>query len=211
MKRIYLSIVVLLCSSSAVFAFGEQKNIDVKITGGYASYPDRPGFGMTADYQWVLDPFFSTGLETGFFWVSWKENRGKALVGQSNANLKATTNAFSIPVLAIAQVRLQNIKEKLNILPYATIGLGYSFMPISYSDPSYTDSNGTEHRSQKLNQLYHGFTWELIAGAAYSPVGSKIDFFGEFGYIGSNLSRGNLDIDMSRYVISAGVRFAFSN
>ncbi len=209
MKKIFLIALIAVCSSSAAFAIGEQKNFDIKLSGGYASYPDRPGFGLLADYLWSLDPYFAAGLETGFFWVKWEEKRGKALVGQSDANLKATTNAFSIPALAVGQVRFQNVKEKFNILPYATVGLGYTFMPVTYSDPSYTDSNGTHHDAKKLRQLYHGFTWEIFAGAAYSPSGSNVNFLGEIGYVGSKPSKGNIDIDMSRFMINLGVRFAF--
>lgn len=209
MKRICMFVLIMICMSSAVIAMGEQKNIDVKLSGGYATYPERGGFGLLADYLWALDPYFAAGVETGFFWVKWEEKRGKALVGQSDADLKAKTNAFSIPALAIGQVRFQNLKEKYNILPYITVGLGYTFMPVTYSDPSYTDSSGTAHDSKKLHQLYHGFTWEVFAGAAYSPTGSNVHFLAEVGYVGSKPSKGNVDIDMSRFMINAGVRFAF--
>jgi hypothetical protein len=159
------------------------------------------------DYSLVLDPFFTVGAETGLFWVNWQEKRGQTIVGSTVADVKAQTNAFVIPMLAVAQLRLPNVKDRFNILPYLSVGLGLSLMPISYSDPAYTDAGGTDHKKQTLNQFYAGFTWKVAAGAAYSPNGSKISFIAEVGYVGSNLERGNETLDMSRFVMNVGVRF----
>ena len=207
MKRVALyvfTIMLLVCMAASA----TETNFDGKLGGAYSSYPEMPGFDISADYQWVLDPYFSAGFETGLFWVQWEQQRGEALVGQSRSDLKATTNAYVIPMLAIAQVRLPNLKEKFMVLPYMTVGLGFSVMPLTYSDPAY-DNAGIHHDAQDKFYFHKGFTWKLAVGAAYTPSGSNLAFIGETGYVGSHLYSGNNDIDMSRVFIDLGVRFTF--
>jgi hypothetical protein len=208
MKRLIIFLLISAFSATGAFALGIDSSIDGKIGGGYAPYTKRGGLTLSGNYQWVLDPFFSCGLETGFFWINWEEKRGQELVGQSNSDLKATTNAVVFPLMAIAQVRFPNLKDKINVIPFITVGLGYSLMPLVYSDPSYQDAYGVNHPARNLYRLFHGLTWEVFGGAAYSPSGSKIEFVGEFGYIGAHLYHGNNDINMSRFTLNAGVRFS---
>jgi hypothetical protein len=206
MKKIFAALtVIIICSCMSAFAI--EKNFDGKIGGAYASHPDRVGLNLEFDYLWILDPFFAVGAETGLFWVNWEEKRGVKMVGSTQSDVKAQTNAFIVPMLGIAQLRLPIVKDKINVLPYLSVGLGLSLMPISYSDPTYTDPAGTYHKKQTLNQLYSGFTWKVVAGAAYSPSGSKIDFIAETGYVGANLERGNDSMSMSRFILNVGVRF----
>lgn len=190
-------------------SFSAEKSFDGKIGGGYAFDPEHLGLNLEMTYLWNLDPYFAAGLQTGLFWVKWEETRGKTNIGATPTDVKASTNAYSVPLLAIAQLRLPNVKEKLNILPYLSVGLGYSAMYIAYSDPAYTDSALNYHPSEKEKKLFGGFTWETVIGAAYSPTGSKIDFLLETGYVGSKLSHGTNSVNMSRFIANAGVRFAF--
>jgi hypothetical protein len=209
MKKTFTALtVIILCS--CVSAFAVEKNFDGKIGGAYAMHPDRVGLNLEFDYLWALDPYFAVGTETGLFWINWEEKRGSKELGTDvSADVKAQTNAFVVPVLGVAQLRLPNIKDKINILPYVSLGLGLSLMPISYSDPTYTDNNAVVHKKRTLNQFYAGFTWKVVAGAAYSPSGSKIDFIAETGYVGSSLERGNNSMNMSRMILNVGVRFPF--
>jgi hypothetical protein len=209
MKRIikYTVLAAALFSISPVFAF--ENNFDGKIGGAWAVDPAMPGLDISANYQWVLDPFFSAGVESGLFWIQWDQQRKTEVTGQSSASVKATTNAYSIPVLATAQIRLPNLKEKISLLPYISIGLGYSFMPLTYSDPSYTDKSGIFHKAQDSFAFHTGFTWKVAAGAAYTPSGSSIAFLGETGFIGAHLYSGNTDRNMSRIFLDLGVRFTF--
>jgi hypothetical protein len=210
--KLLFSKIILAAAFISIFSsasFSAEKSFDGKIGGGYAFDPEHFGLNIEATYLWNLDPYFAAGLQTGLFWVKWEETRGKTNIGATPTEVKATTNAYTIPFLAIAQLRLPNVKEKLNILPYISIGLGYSAMYIAYSDPSYTDSLGNPHPSEKEKKLFGGFTWETVVGAAYSPAGSKIDFLFETGYVGSKLSHGTSSVNMSRYIANIGVRFAF--
>ena len=209
MKRIikYTVLAAALFSIAPAFAF--ENSLDGKIGGAWAFDPSKGGFNINASYLWALDPFFAAGAETGLFWIKWDQQRGRELTGQSSANIKATTNAYSIPVLAVAQVRLPNVKEKISVLPYISIGLGYSFMPLTYSDPAYTDASLVNHKAQDKFYFHTGFTWKIAVGGAYTPSGSSIAFLGETGYIGSHLYSGNKDRNMSRMFIDLGVRFTF--
>jgi len=211
MKQLIVLTMICVFSATGAYAIGTGKSIEGKIGGGYAPYTNRAGLNVSGNLQWDLDPFFSCGIESGFFWINWEEKRGKELVGQSNSDLKATTNAVVFPFMAIAQIKLPNLKDKIKVVPFLTVGLGYSLMPLVYSDPHYTDASGVDHSAKNLYRLFHGFTWEVFAGAAYSPSGSKIEFIGEFGYIGSHLYHGNSDINMSRISLDAGVRFSLGN
>lgn len=204
---------ILMCAAAAVLfsfssAFAVESNFDGKLGGAWAFDPAMPGLDVGANYQWILDPFFSAGVESGLFWIRWDQQRKTEVTGQSNASVKATTNAYSIPVLATAQIRLPNVKEKINVLPYLSIGLGYSFMPLTYSDPSYTDVSGNFHSAKDSFKFHTGFTWKIAAGAAYTPEGSRIAFLGETGFIGAHLYSGNTDRNMSRMFIDLGVRFS---
>lgn len=204
---------ILMCAAAAVLfsfspVFAAESNFDGKLGGAWAFDPAMPGLDVGANYQWVLDPFFSAGVESGLFWIQWDQQRGKEITGQSAADIKATTNAYVIPVLATAQIRLPNVKEKINVLPYLSIGLGYSFMPLTYSDPSYYDTaTSTSYKAKDRFFFHTGFTWKIAAGAAYTPEGSRIAFIGETGFIGAHLYSGNKDRNMSRMFIDFGVRF----
>ncbi|MGL4369938.1 MAG: outer membrane beta-barrel protein [Spirochaetota bacterium] len=210
MKRIILGLVLFLSFLAAAPLAAAEQSFDGKLGGGYAfSDPDKAGLDISANYQWVLDPFFSAGVETGLFWIKWEADRGKELVGQSSANIKATTNAYSIPVIGIVQIRLPNLKDKIHVLPYLTVGLGYSLMPVAFSDPGYTDSDGVYHKSNESFDIFHGFTWKIMAGAAFTPAGSRVTFLGETGILGAQMTHGNSEIDMTRFLLNAGVRFTF--
>ena len=208
MKKMMLFAAITAVAFSITPLWAAESNLDAKIGGAWAFDQSRAGLDVGADYLWVLDPFFAAGAESGLFWVQWDQQRGKEITGQSSADIKARTNAYVIPVLAVAQVRLPNVKEKISVLPYLSVGLGYSFMPLTYSDPSYTDTGtGQEYKSQKKFFFHTGFTWKVALGGAYTPSGSNIAFLGEAGYVGAHLYHGSRDRDMSRMFFDFGVRF----
>jgi hypothetical protein len=209
MNKFFITLLmsIILASSSSLFA--TEKNFDGKLGGGYAIYPDHLGLNLEVSQLWVFDPYFAAGIQSGLFWVKWEEVRGTEKIGATTQDLKARTNAYVIPALGIFQLRLPNIREKINILPYMNIGLGASIMYVSYSDPSYIDTNSVYHSKKSEQKVFGGYTWETVVGAAYSPTGSKIDFLAEVGYVGSHLYHGNEDFNMSRLIFNIGVRIPF--
>lgn len=209
MKKSIVILVNVILFVSAINVSAREVNFDGKLGSGYSFYPERAGVSLTGSYQWVLDPFFAAGFESGIFWLKWEEQRGKELVGHSRSDLVATTNAYIIPVLGTVQIRFPNLREKIHVLPYATVGIGFSLMPLIFSDPEYTDNENVEHPSEKKHYLYSGFTWECLVGLSYAPTGSALEFLFDTGYVGSELFHNDNSIDTSRIVVNAGVRFAF--
>jgi hypothetical protein len=205
--KFFIAVAFMYAATTASFPM--QRTFDGKIGGGYAFDPEHWGLNLEGTYLWNLDPFFAAGLQSGVFWVKWEETRGKKNIGATPTEVKATTNALSVPFLAIAQLRLPNVKDKIHFLPYLNIGMGGSAMYISYSDPAYTDSTGVRHSKETENKVFGGFTWETVIGAAVSPSGSNIDFLFETGYVGSKLYHGNDNVNMSRFIANIGVRFTF--
>lgn len=201
-KIIYISFILLTIFISTN-AFPYAKTLDGKLGTGYAQDPEK--FGWQLNFLWLadLDPFFALGFEPGIYWARWERKLSSEEVGEVSANVKADSNAYIIPVLAAAQIRLPNMESKFHIIPYLTLGLGYSFMILHYTIPDH----GTES-SETKTKLFHGLTWQLILGMSYNPGhSSKIRFIAETGYRSAKLSKGNLEIDMSGIVINIGVKY----
>jgi len=205
----FVSIISLLFITAGAFA--ENKCLDGKLGTGYATDPEKFGWQLNFAFLTVLDPFFAIGFEPGIYWANWNRKIGREQVSASlEADVKADTNAYMIPFLGDAQIRLPNLKEKLHMLPYATFGLGYSVMILKYSQPSYVNTSGQDVSAENKTKLFHGLTWQVMAGVAYDPgPSSKIEFLAEFGYRGSKLKQDNLEVDMSGFIINIGVRYPF--
>ena len=202
MKKIISISMILFSLFITANAFPYAKTMDGKIGTSYASDPDK--FGWQLNFMWLadLDPYFALGFEPGIYWARWERELSSEEIGGSvSANKKADSDAYMIPVLADAQIRLPNLERKLNIIPYATLGLGYSFMILHYTLPE--NSSGD---SETKTRFFHGLTWQLMFGMSYNP-GTKIRFIAEAGYRGAKLSRDNLEVDMSGLVINIGVKY----
>jgi hypothetical protein len=188
--------------------FSYQKSLDGKIGTGYASDPDKFGWQLNFAYLADLDPFFALGFEPGFYWARWDRKISSSEVGDVPANVKADSNAYIFPAMVDAQIRLPNLKNKLKVEPYITLGLGYSFMILNYTTPQYENTSGETVSSDNKTKFFHGFTWQVMLGMAYDPgPSSKIKFIAELGYRGAKLKKGNLEIDMSGAVLNIGIRY----
>ncbi|MFH0975378.1 MAG: outer membrane beta-barrel protein [Spirochaetota bacterium] len=208
MKKLALILIIPIIIIMSASAFPYAKTMDGKIGTGYASDPEK--FGWQLNFAWLadLDPFFALGFEPGFYWATWEKKVSSVEVGEVGANVKADSDAYIIPVLADAQIRFPNLQSRLHVIPYLTLGLGYSFMILHYATPEYDDSGGQHHDSDTQTKFFHGFTWQLMLGMAYDPgQSSKIKFIAEVGYRGAKLSKGNLEIDMSGVVLNIGVKY----
>jgi hypothetical protein len=204
MKKILIIPFVILSIFISTNAFPYAKTLDGKLGTGYASEPEK--FGWQLNFMWLadLDPFFGLGFEPGIYWAKWERKISSKEEGNVPANVKADSNAYIIPVLADAQIRLPNLQSKIYVIPYVTLGLGYSLMILHYTIPEYSGSESSETKTK----LFHGLTWQLMFGMSYDPgSSSKIRFIAEAGYRSAQLSKGNLEIDMSGIVINIGVRY----
>jgi hypothetical protein len=210
MKRVYLALTVIMVVLAAMDGFAIEKDIQGKIGTGYATDPDKFGLDVVFQNNWTLDPYFILGPEVGFFWVKWSRKIGTKDAGGVTVDVKADTNAYDIPVFMNATLRLPNLKKAIYITPYATLGLGYSFMLLYYSRPTFIDNSQVPARTYEkdtLTKLFTGFTWQFVAGAGFQPEGSKVEFLGEAGYRNATLKSGSLELDMSGFMFRLGVKY----
>ncbi len=209
MKRIIIIFFTLIVIGTTVNGFSANTELNGALGTSYASDPSKYGFDLSLRYSWLLDPYFVTGIESGFVWVRWDRKIGVKQEGTVFVDVKADTNAYIVPMMFNAQVRLPNLKDKLYVTPFITIGLGYSFMILHYSQPDFTDSNtGKSYTADSITKLFSGLSWELFFGASLKPAAdSKVDFYAEAGYRSLPLKSGDLELDMSGLVIRLGVRY----
>lgn len=209
MKRVCLMMFMLLVLIAGTDVFAVDKDIQGKVGTGYATDPAKFGLDVAFQYNWILDPYFTAGPEVGFYWIYWSRKIGTEDVGSAVlADVKADTNSYDVPVFMNATLRLPNLKKALYVTPYATLGLGYSFMMLHYSQPSFHDENtGRDFEKDSVTKFFTGFTWQLVAGAGFQPEGSKVEFMGEVGFRNAILKSGNLELDMSGFTIRVGVKY----
>ncbi len=210
MRKLFLIQVLLFVLLIANSGFSAPKSLDGKLGTGYATDPEKFGWQLNFAYMTELDPFFSIGFEPGIYWTTWDRKVGRETVGGVEADVKADTNAYVIPFLLDAQIRLPNMKQKIIVEPYITLGLGYSMMLLNYSQPEYESSPGVVVPSESKTKFFHGLTWQAMFGMSYNPgPSSKIEFLAEVGYRYAKLERDNLEIDISGLIINIGVRYPF--
>jgi hypothetical protein len=211
MKKLFLIQVILFIILITNSAFSVTKNLDGKLGTGYATDPEKFGWQLNFAFLTELDPFFAAGFEPGIYWVTWDRKVGTENVGTSvEADVKADTDAYVIPLLADAQVRLPNLKDRIFVEPYVTLGLGYSIMFFNYSQPEYEKSPGNVVPAESKTKFFHGLTWQAMFGISYDPgPSSKIEFLAEVGYRYAKLKRDNLEVDMSGFIFNIGVRYPF--
>ncbi len=212
MKRI-TTVLFLLLVMSASPLMAVEKEIQGRIGAGYATDPSKFGLDVAFQHTWKLDPYFVLGPEVGFFWLQWNRKLGvEHLGGSVYADVKADTNAYTMPAFMNAQLRLPVLKKYIYVEPYTTIGLGWGFMILHYSQPEFTDyPSGKSYDEEKVTKFFHGFSWQVLVGAAFQPDGSKVGFIGEAGYRGMKLEYDNLEVDMSGFMFRLGVRYPFGS
>jgi len=212
MKRTLTILALLALAFSAVPVLAVERDIQGKLGTGYSSDPAKFGLDLNFQYNWVLDPYFAIGLDSGLYWIRWERKLGTEDTSGIGAgpfvDVKADSNVYMFPVIADAQVRLPVLKDMIFVTPYATIGFGYSFMLLTYSQPDFTDSNtGESYEKERKFKLFTGLTWQLLAGAGYQFKNSKVEFFAEAGYRSAKLKSGDLELDMSGLVTRIGAKY----
>ncbi|MCU0844766.1 MAG: outer membrane beta-barrel protein [Spirochaetes bacterium] len=208
MKRMLVLLALLAMAFTAMPAFAVERDIQGKLGTGYSSDPDKFGLDLNFQYNWVLDPYFAIGLDSGLYWIRWDRKIGTKLSGMVDVDVKADSNVYMLPILADAQVRLPVLKDYIFVTPYATIGMGYSFMLLTFSQPDFTDSvTGKNYEKERVYKFFSGFTWQMLAGAGYQFKNSKVEFFAEAGYRSAKLKSGDLELDMSGLLIRIGAKY----
>ncbi|HNX23030.1 MAG TPA: hypothetical protein PKG60_03225 [Spirochaetota bacterium] len=215
MKKIIFFIITFFISSSILYAqesgadkrvVPREKNVFTnpsdnefigKLGTGYASDPGKFGLDLSLNYIYNLDPVFVFGFEGDFFWIKWKNELGDVNAGGAAGGSEvATTDLYTFPVFANAQIRLPFLKSRIYVEPSLTVGLGYCFMILDYSSDT---EDGTD--------LYTGFAWQVFGSAAYKIFeNSAVDFVLDLGYRGLSPEKDQVEIDMSGIIARIGVR-----
>ena len=207
MKRMCVLFTVLAFSFAALPAPAVERDVQGKLGTGYSSDPAKFGLDLNFQYNWVLDPYFAVGLDSGLYWIRWDRKIGTENVGV-DVDVKADSNVYMIPVIADAQIRFPVLRDYILVTPYATIGMGYSFMLMTYSQPDFQDSvTGKNYDKERKYKFFTGLTWQLLAGAGYQFKNSKVEFFAEAGYRSAKLKSGDLELDMSGLVMRIGAKY----
>lgn len=212
MKKILITFFVI-CAACAVasqsLSAATGKSLDGKIGTAYATDAEKFGWQLNFAFLTELDPYFAIGFEPGIYWIKWERKIGTTQQGTLNADVKADTNAYMIPLIGVAQIRLPNLRNKMYVQPYCNIGIGYSFMILNYTQPEYVAASGATVPSESKTKFYHGLTEQLMFGASFQPPESKIEFLFELGYRWAKLQKGDIEIDMSGFVFNLGVKYPF--
>lgn len=194
MKKLMYSIITMAFIVAATALYAQDSNFTVKAGASYPDAPDKVGFDSAAAFNLGVDKYFTLGVESGFGWVKWKESGNSTDLGNLNITSVEKTNLYSVPLLATATVRLADMMENYGVMPYITGGAGYSW---------------TWFRHPDIKETFHGFTWQVMGGAAFR-LGSDSDlqFVLEAGYRGAAIENSDsFELDMSGFAARAGVSF----
>lgn len=192
MKRKILITLSILIFSVNVFAI--NSTLDVKGGIQYPDAPDKTGFDSAITLNIGLDKYFTLGAETGFGWVKWKDENGKYSDGNVVLTQVDKTNAYSLPLLGVATIRLADMMDSYGIMPYVTGGAGYSW---------------TWYRRPDLKDNFHGFTWEVMGGFKIKlGSDSNLSLIAEGGYRSAAIENSeSYELDMSGPVGRVGISF----
>ncbi len=206
-KILALFVLVIVVSSTSVYAGGSE--FMGKIGTAYGDKPGKFGLDVSLNYIYDFDPYFVFGFEADFYWLSFEE-----VVGQNDTgggvmeDVMKSNNLYTFPVYFNVQVRLPFLVKHIFVEPALTIGLGYSFMILNYSQPQYTDDTPTTYAARDNVDFYHGFAWQVIPSVSFKPSEeSNVAFVADIGYRGMYPSKGNSEMSLSGMLFRVGVKF----
>ena len=188
-RKIFLTLAAIVFSTAL---FAQSTTVHVKGGMQYPSDPDKAGFDSAVTFNFGLDKYFTGGFETGFGWMKWKTKDGDWSIDDPRGKLVEKTNIYSLPLLAVATVRLGDMMETYGFMPYITGGAGYSW---------------TWFRHPELKTKFHGFTWQAVGGVEIRfGADSELAFVIEAGYRGAALENADKwELDMSGFIARVGV------
>lgn len=190
-KRLALTLVI---AATATVLFAEDSNINFKVGAQWPDAPDKTGLDTAITLNLGVDKYFTIGVEGGFGWVKWEDKGLSTEYGPVTVTKVDKTNAYSFPLLAVATIRLADMKEQYGFMPYVTGGAGYSWT--RYDNPDFEDT-------------FKGFTWQVMGGCAISlGSDSNMMFLLEAGWRGAEVENDDdYQLNMSGVIARAGVSF----
>jgi opacity protein-like surface antigen len=195
LKKLTLVFAFILAST---FAFAEESNINFKVGAQFPDAPDKTGFDSAISFNFGADKYFTIGVEAGFGWVKWKDSGAATEIDGVPLQEVDKTNLYSFPLLAVATIRLADMKEQYGFMPYVTGGAGYSWT--IFDNPDLPD---------EFDKTFSGFTWQVVGGVSFLlGSGSNMMFIVEAGWRSAEVDNSNnLQLDMSGPIVRAGVSF----
>jgi len=192
MKRKILVTLAILIFSVAVFA--ENSTLNIKGGVHYPSDLEKTGFDSALTLNIGVDKYFTVGAETGFGWMKWKDKGESFSGGEVTLAETETSNLYSLPLLAVATVRLADMMDNYGFMPYVTGGAGYSW---------------TWYRSSSFNEDFDGFTWQAMGGVEIKlGADSNLALIAEAGYRSAAITNpDDIELDMSGFIGRIGISF----
>ncbi len=202
MMKIKIMLLSLLFLFPAAGLFAQDSNLNFKIGAQFPDAPDKAGFDSAVSYNYGVDKYFTIGAETGFGWVKWKdEGSSTEIDGVALASVDKT-NIYSFPLMAVATIRLADMKDQYGFMPYLTGGVGYSWA--KFDNPDLPDG---------FDDSFDGLTWQVTGGLNINlGEDSNLMFIVEAGWRSAELENSdNIMLDMSGFVARAGVSFPLTS
>ncbi len=192
MKKILLAALFMLTFSISVFALGST--LDVKGGIQYPNDVEKVGFDSAATLNIGVDKYFALGIESGFGWIKWTDKDSAFSAGKIDLAKVEKTNLYYLPLLAVATVKFSDFMESDGIMPYVSVGAGYSW---------------TWYRNPDFNDRFEGFTWQAVAGLAFKlGSDSNLTLIFEGGYRGADVQdKDDYALNMSGPIGRIGVSF----
>jgi hypothetical protein len=213
----YLTFIIIILLSNNLYSQGStstgkkesrfSNQLSGKLGTGYSSQAEKFGLDLSANYNYVLDQYFLVGIETDLLWINWERTMGAKEIGQTEAKVKANTDAFVIPVYLNAQIKFPGLFKTINLTPSFTIGLGWGTMILMDAIPEYEKDVTTTVESKDEITVYSGFSWQTYFSMDFKPESSNIAFILDLGYRSITPSSSGIEFDMSGFVAKAGVKF----
>jgi hypothetical protein len=202
MKKLFVAAVVVFAFAGSAFA--QNAGFEMKVGTSYPKDVKKYGLNSSVSLGADLNPFFTIFAKPEFSWFNWDKTLGAGdMPGPLATNLKSSVNAFAFPLLAGAKVKFTDAKDSMGITPYISGAAGYSWMIYKYKVPARIG-----YPAENMSKTFKGFTWEVLGGFDYPFEGTNMSFGLEGGYRGMKLKKGSYEVDMSGFLVNAGVSFA---
>ncbi len=194
-SRLTLTLVI---AAMATALFAQESNINLKLGGQYPDAPNKAGFDSAIDFNFGADKYFTIGAEAGFGWVKWKNEGDSTKIDNVQLTSVDKTNIYSFPLLAVATIRLADMKEQYGFMPYLSGGAGYSW--VKFDNPDMPTG---------FDKTFTGFTWQVLGGISFSPGSdSNMMVLIEGGWRSQDVeNKDKLQLKMSGPVAHIGVSF----
>jgi hypothetical protein len=200
MKKFTTLLAALTIIFSVSYLSAAETTLDIKTGIGIPKAASKVGSDTEILLNIGLDKYFTLGLMGGFNWVDMSKSTASGGGSGIAISTVEANNAYTVPVMAVFQIRFASVQEEYGFMPYVLGGAGYAWMFHSYT-------LGTTAKSD----IYKGFAWEALGGVAFKLADdSALSLFVEAGYRGDSLTNKGTSgtADMSGFIAHAGVRIS---